>query len=149
MKQEIIDIFLRDPRLADLVLGRLTSRRVWIHLGDDFWLFPYFRTMRGSIVDSCTYVSPRGFGQFPHFLREIFLEMTSEKRLRIQRYVTLSLAAYACLVRLVIFFVKVDLACRGPCSVSWCRLRITEKLDSGLFPYSVFEWCDIVHTSLY
>ena len=29
-------------------------------LGDDFWLFPCFGTMRGSTVDSCTYASPGG-----------------------------------------------------------------------------------------
>ena len=39
----------------------------------------------------------------------------------------------------MLFYVQVDLACRGPCSVSWCRLRSTEQMDSGLFQYSVFE----------
>ena len=29
------------------------------------------------------------------------------------------------------FYVKVNLACRGPCSASWCRLGSTRKLDSS------------------
>ena len=39
----------------------------------------------------------------------------------------------------ILFYVQVDLAYRGPCSVSWCRLRSTENLDSGLSPSSVFK----------
>ena len=35
-------------------------REIWIRLEDDFWLFPYFCTMRGSIVDSGAYMSPGG-----------------------------------------------------------------------------------------
>ena len=47
---------------------RLLSTRVWIRLGNDFWLFPYFCTPRCSTVDSCTNLSLRGFGQFPHLM---------------------------------------------------------------------------------
>ena len=39
----------------------------------------------------------------------------------------------------ILFYVQVGLAYRGPGSVSWCRLKSTENLDSGLSPYSVFE----------
>ena len=39
----------------------------------------------------------------------------------------------------ILFYEQVDLAYRGPCSVSWCRLRCTENLGSGLSPFSVSE----------
>ena len=42
-------------------------------LGDDFWLFPYFCTMRGSTVDSGTYVSPGGFRTISTFFHVTYL----------------------------------------------------------------------------
>ena len=39
----------------------------------------------------------------------------------------------------MLLYVHVDHTYRSPCSVSWCRPRSTENLDSGLSPSSVVE----------
>ena len=148
------------PGRFSLFKSHVVRQRVHVHasawtsdrLGDDFWVFPYFCTMRGSTLDSDTYVSPEVPDNFHIFIRESIWEMTSrEDRPRIRKSmcclpclaVSLSLSSSGCTTGIVMCsgdgVSQTALIHKGYPLFVMLRLHLA-GLDPAVYPLKIFTW---------